>query len=227
MATNAMAPPPCSRRHPGLHGVGAAVVTGSLPSSGNVVVIDGLTNLGGRSGAGVRHAGSPLRLPGVCSRVTMRSRCSGVSGGNESTMTRTCSVSTAACSRVAGSVMLDGGSCGVRTGFRECGSDRGELVVSVFGAVAVGGECSVLLRVLVVLSRCFEWFGLFVSCVFLSSGTMKVVGVFRCVLTRDLWQRVRNTRTGRPASQLVSVAASEPISSVAARSRAARMSAVR
>jgi hypothetical protein len=96
------------------------------------------------------------------SRAAMRSRCSGVSGGNESTMARTCSASTAARSRVAGSVML-GGPCGIQTGcLREDGSDPGESVASISGAVAVGRACSALVCVLLALSRCFEWLGLFV-----------------------------------------------------------------
>ena len=113
-------------------------------------------------GAGARHAGSPLRLLGVCSRVAMRSRYSGVSGGNESTTARTYSGRTVAGrSGVAGSVMLGGSPCAVRTGcLREGSSDLGGSVVSISGAVAVGRACSALLRVLVVLSRCCEWFGL-------------------------------------------------------------------
>ena len=46
----------------------------------------------------------------------MRSCCSGVSGGNESTMARTCSASTAAGCGAAGSVMLGDGPGAVRTG---------------------------------------------------------------------------------------------------------------
>jgi hypothetical protein len=60
----------------------------------------------------------------------MRSFCSGVSGGNESTTARTCSASTAA----------------ARSWF------AGSSVMSVSGAVTVGRGCSALLRVLVVLS---------------------------------------------------------------------------
>jgi hypothetical protein len=109
----------------------------------------------------------------VRSRAAMRSRCSGVSGGNESTTARTCSGSTAAARpRVAGSVTLGGSPCAVRTGcLREGGSDPpGESVALVSGAVAVGRACSALLRVLVVLSRCFEWFGLFVRYVSFLKG---------------------------------------------------------
>lgn len=61
----------------------------------------------------VRHAGSPLRLPGMCSKVAMRSRCSGVSGGNESTTVWTCWARTMARSGIVGSLML-GGACAVR-----------------------------------------------------------------------------------------------------------------
>lgn len=88
----------------------------------------------------------------------MRSRCSGVSGGNESTTVRTRSVSTvAARSGFSGSVVLGGDPCAARTGcFWEGGSDLGELVASIFRAVAVGCACSALLCVLAVLSRCFE-----------------------------------------------------------------------
>lgn len=91
----------------------------------------------------------------------MRFRCSGVSGGNESTTARTYSGRTVAeRSRVAGSVMLGGSPCAVGTCcLREGGSDLGESVASISGAVAVGRACSALLRVLVVLSRCCEWFG--------------------------------------------------------------------
>ena len=89
----------------------------------------------------------------------MRSRCSGVSGGNESTTVWTCSASiVAARSRVVGSVML-GGPCAVRPGcLWEGGSDLGESMASISGGVAVGRACSALLCVLVVLS--FELFGL-------------------------------------------------------------------
>jgi len=134
----------------------------------------------------VRHAGSPLRLPGMCSKVAMRSRCSGVSGGNESTTVRTCSARTVARSGIAGSLMLGGGACAVRAGcVRGCGSGPGELLASVSGAVAVDCACSALLRVLLVLGRCFEWFGLFIRCVFLSPGAMRGwSGALRCVLTR-------------------------------------------
>jgi hypothetical protein len=127
-------------------------------------VIDGLTSPRNRHGSRGRFLG----LPGVCSRVAMRSRCSGVSGGNESTTVRTCSVSTvAARSRVSGSVMLD----------------LGESVASVSGVVAVGCACSALFCVLVVPSRCFEWFGFSVRYVFLSSGiTMRRSGGFPACL---------------------------------------------
>jgi hypothetical protein len=90
------------------------------------------------------------------SRAAMRSRCSGVSGGDESTTARTCSASTAAAlSWVAGSIS---------------------------GAVAVGRACSALLRVLVVLSRCFEWFGLSVRYFLLSLGDNEGGWGFRCAL---------------------------------------------
>ena len=126
------------------------------------------------------HAGSPLRLPGMCSKVAMRSRCSGVSGGNESTTVRTCSARTVARSGIAGSLMLGGGACAVRAGcVRGCGSGPGELLASISGAVAVDRACSALLRVLLALGRCFEWFGLFIRCVFLSPG---VVGSFPACL---------------------------------------------
>jgi hypothetical protein len=76
----------------------------------------------------------------------MRSRCSGVSGGNKLTTARTCSARAVARSRVAGSVMLGGSSCAVWTGrLREDGSDLGGSVVSTSGAVAVGLGCSALL----------------------------------------------------------------------------------
>lgn len=95
---------------------------------------------------GFCHAGVAFRLLGVCSRVAMRSCCSGVSGGNASTTARTCSASTAAA--------------------------RSWVAGSMSGGVAVGRACSARLWVLVVLSRCFEWFGLSVRYVFLSSGSI-------------------------------------------------------
>jgi hypothetical protein len=106
---------------------------------------------------------------GVRSRVAMRSRCSGVSGGNESTMVRMCSANTVAARSIAGSVMLGGGASAVGAGcVREGGGGPGGSVVSISGAAVVGCTCLTLLRVLLVLSRCFEWFGLPVRCVFLS-----------------------------------------------------------
>lgn len=167
----------------------------------------------------VRHTGQPPQLLGVCSRAAMRSRCSGVSGGNESTTVRTCSASTvAARSRVSGSVVLGGGPCAARPGcFREGGSDLDELVVSISGAVAVGRSCSALLCV---LAGCFEGFGLSVRYVSLSSGTT-------AVWLEGFRQSARNTRTRQPVNQSARVPAWEPISLVAARSTAARMSVVR
>jgi hypothetical protein len=102
----------------------------------------------------------------------MRSRCSGVSGGNESTTVRTCSANTSAVrSMVSGWVMLGVNSCAVRAGcLREGGTDSGESVASISGAVAVGRACLTLFCALVVMSCCFEWFGLSVRYVFLSSG---------------------------------------------------------
>jgi len=106
----------------------------------------------------------PGRLPGYRgrSRAAIRSRCSGVSGVSESTAAREYSGRTVgARSRVAGSVMFGGSPCAVRTGcLREGSSDLGESVASISGVVAVGRACSAFLRVLVVLSRCCEWFGL-------------------------------------------------------------------
>jgi hypothetical protein len=160
----------------------------------------------------VRHVGSPPRLAGVCSRAAMRSRCWGVSGGNESTTVRTCSASTvAARSGVSGSVMLGGSPWVVRTGcLSERGSDLGESVASISGAVAVGRACSALLCVLAVLSRFFEWFGLFIRYVFLSSGQVCCrVGRLSGVSWRGLRQRARNTR---PANQSARIPAWEPIS---------------
>jgi hypothetical protein len=87
-------------------------------------------------------------------------------------MVRTCSASTAATrSGVVASVMLGGSSCAVRTGYlREGGTDPGESVASIPGALAVGRACSVFLRVLVALSGCFEWLGLFVRYISFSSS---------------------------------------------------------
>ena len=67
---------------------------------------------------------------------------------------------------------------------RQGGSDADELVASISGAVGVGRACSALLRVLVVLSRCFEWPGLFVRFISFLQWATRVVGVFRCVLVR-------------------------------------------
>ncbi len=171
---------------------------------------------------------SPPRLLGVCSRAAMRSRCSGVSGGNESTTVRTCSASTVvACSRVAGSVVLGADPSAVRMGcFWEGGSDLGESVMWISGAVAVGRVCLALLCVPGVLSRCFEWFGWPVRYVFLFSGKIVVwlEGFPACL---GLRQWARNTRTHQPVNQSARVAAWESISLVAARSTAARMSVVR
>jgi hypothetical protein len=151
----------------------------------------------GSSGADTRNqpcAGDSScrgRLPvtGVCSRAAMRSRCSGVSGGNESTTARTCSASTAAArSWVAGSI-----------------SD----------AVAVGRACSALLRVLVVLNRFFEWFGLFVRYFLLPSGDNEGGWSFDASWPRPPPAGAEYAH--RPVGdQLVSVAASEAISSVTA-----------
>ncbi len=110
----------------------------------------------------------------------MRSRCSGVSGGNESTMARTYSASTGAGrSRVAGSVLLGGGSCAVWAGcLREGGRDLGESVASICGAVVVGCACSALFRVLSAPGSRFEFLGFLVRCFFLFSGQSGVVGGF-------------------------------------------------
>ncbi len=124
-------------------------------------------------------------------------------------------------------MVLGGSPCAVRTGrLREGGSDPGESVASISGVVAVGRACSALLRILGVLRRCFVWFGLFIRCVSFPQEQLGVGGGGRCVLVR-LRQRARNTQTGRPMNQVVSVAALETLLSVAARSTAARMSAVR
>lgn len=79
-------------------------------------------------------------------------------------MARTCWAGSAAvCSWVVGLVMLCGGPCAVQAGcLGESGSDTGESVASISSVVAVGRACSAFLRVLVVLSDCCEWFGLFV-----------------------------------------------------------------
>lgn len=81
--------------------------------------------LGALLAYGVRH----LRLSLVRSRVAMRSRCSGVSGGNESTMVRICSARTvAARCGVAGSV-VHGGAWVVRADcVREGGTGAGGSV---------------------------------------------------------------------------------------------------
>src|SRR5947209_1690856 len=90
----------------------------------------------------------------------MRSRCSGVSGGNESTIVRICSARTvAACWGVAGSVVL-GRACVVGADcLRQGGTGAGGPVGSISGAV-VDCSCLVLLRVLLLLSRCFGLLGL-------------------------------------------------------------------
>jgi hypothetical protein len=109
----------------------------------DVLGASGTYELATGPGAGVRRAGSSFRLPGVRSRAARRSRCSGVSGGNESITARTCSASTAACSRVAAPVMLGGSPFAVWAGFL-----LRESVVSISGsAVAVGRACSALFSV--------------------------------------------------------------------------------
>jgi len=101
----------------------------------------------------------------------MRSRCSGVSGGNESTMVRICSARTVATHwGVAGSVVL-GGACVVGADcVREGGIGAGGSVGSRSGAVVVGCACLALLHVLLLLSCCFEFLGLFVRCVSFPRG---------------------------------------------------------
>jgi hypothetical protein len=80
-----------------------------------------------------------------------------------------------------------GGPGVVRTGcLREGGNDVGEVVASISDAVAVGRACSALLGVLVVLSRCCEWFGLFVRYISFLQWTTRVTGGFRYVLVRLL-----------------------------------------
>ena len=101
----------------------------------------------------------------------MRSRWSGVSGGNESTMVRICSARTVAARwGVAGSVVL-GGDCVVGAGcVRKGCTGAGGSVGSISGAVVVGCACLALLRVLLLLSRCFDCLGLFVRCVSFPRG---------------------------------------------------------
>jgi hypothetical protein len=120
-------------------------------------------------------------MPGCLSRVrnraAMRSRCSGVSGGKESTTVLTCSVSTASVrSGVAGLVLLGGSLRGLRAGFLgEGGSDSvcGSVAL-MFDVVVAGRVCSALFGFLVMLCCC-EWCGL--RRVVLSSGTARAVGL--------------------------------------------------
>lgn len=75
-------------------------------------------------------------------------------------------------SGIAESVMLGGGSpCAVRTGcLGEGGSDAGESLVSISGAVAGGRARSAFVRVPAVLSGRFGRFGLFVRCISFPPG---------------------------------------------------------
>jgi hypothetical protein len=101
----------------------------------------------------------------------MRSCWSGVSGGNESTMVWICSARTVVARwEVAGSVVL-GGACVVGAGcVREGGTGAGGSLGSISGAVVVGCAWLALLRVLLLLSRCFESLGLLVRCVSFRRG---------------------------------------------------------
>lgn len=80
-------------------------------------------------------------------------------------MVRICSARTVAARwGVAGSVVL-GGACVVGADcVRQGGAGAGGSVGSISGAV-VGCACLALLRVLLLLSRCFDCLGLFVRCV--------------------------------------------------------------
>ena len=86
-------------------------------------------------------------------------------------MVRICSARTVAARwGVAGSVVL-GGDCVVGAGcVRESGTRAGESVGSISGAVVVDCTCLALLRVLLLLSRCFEFLGLFVRYVSFPRG---------------------------------------------------------
>jgi hypothetical protein len=170
--------------HPGDHDLGGIIIPGQQDTYRHSTTR--VAPLLAESGQKFRHAGLPLWLPGMWRKVAMRSRCSGVSGGNESTTVRTCSARTAARSGIAGSVVLGGGAGAVRVGcVGGCGSGPGELLASISGVVAVGRACSAFLCVLLVLGRCCEWFGLCIRCFFLSPGAMMGwSGAFRRVLTR-------------------------------------------
>lgn len=93
------------------------------------------------------------------------------SWAGESTMVRICLARTVLARwGVVGSVVL-GGACVVGADcVREGGTGAGGLVVSISGAVVVGCACLTLFRVLVLLSRWFEFLGLFVRWVSFPRG---------------------------------------------------------
>lgn len=126
----------------------------------------------------------------------MQSRCLGVSGGNESTMVRICSArAVSARWGVAGAVVL-GGACVVGADcVREGGMGAGGWVGLISGAVVVGCACLALLRVRLLLSRCFEFLGLFVRCFPFLGG---IQGCPVCLLR--LWRKSPNIRTAEEKS---------------------------
>jgi hypothetical protein len=137
-------------------------------------------------------------------------------------MVRMCSVRTVAARwGVAGSVVL-GGACVVGVDcVREGGTGAGGSVGSISGA-AVGCAFLAFLRVLLLLSRCVDCLGFFVRFVPFLGGIHGVSGGF--------WLRLRGgcrMRERLEKNQSVSVAVSKPVSLVADRWMAARMSGVR
>ena len=97
----------------------------------------------------------------------MRSRCSGVRGGNLSTTARMCSASAVVARSEFARLVVLVGACAVGVGrVRASGRGSGESVALTSGAVVACFACFAIFLVLLVLSGCFARFDLSVGMYF-------------------------------------------------------------